>query len=78
MLTDYKEDITLLMKEYPLPRPIPIDVSPPPSEPGQKISWENAYFRMVPKVAAVTILNKLKYDVTNTEVMCIERLSKEK
>jgi hypothetical protein len=78
MLTEYKSDMDTLMKPYPLPSAIPIDVSPPGSEAGEELPWEKAFFHMVPKVAAMTILNKFKNDVINTEVMCIERLSKEK
>jgi len=76
-LEDYKRHMTALMAPYPLSSPIPIDVKPLPSVSGKKVTWEKSYFNMVPKVAAVTILNKFKYDVVRTEVMCVERLSKE-
>ena len=36
-----------------------------------------AFFHMVPKVAALTILNKFKNDVKSTQSMCMDRLAKE-
>jgi hypothetical protein len=74
----YKRDMTMLMEPYPLSGPIPIDMDPPKSLDNKKVRWEKAYFNGVPKVAAITILNWLKSNVMATEVMCIERLSKEK
>ena len=57
---------------------MPIDVTPPKSkESGEKLSWQMAYFHMVPEVAALTILNKFDNDVKNTEAMCLDRLAKE-
>jgi len=74
---DYKHDIEDLMKKYPLISSIPINIDPPTPGTDEKLSWEKAYFNMVPKVAVLTILNKFKNDVKSTEVMCVERLSKE-
>lgn len=77
-LEDYKNDVSKLMTKYPLPSAIPVDVTPPPpGEGGEKLEWKMAYFHMVPKVAALTILNKFKNDVKNTEAMCMDRLAKE-
>jgi gliding motility-associated protein GldM len=77
-LEAYKKDIGGLMTKYPLPSEIPVDVTPPPpGEGGDKMSWQMAYFHMVPKVAALTILNKFKNDVKNTDAMCMDRLAKE-
>jgi gliding motility-associated protein GldM len=78
VLEDYKNDVSKLMTKYPLPSAIPVDVTPPPpGEGGDKLEWRMAYFHMVPKVAALTILNKFKNDVKNTEAMCMDRLAKE-
>ena len=78
VLEDYKNDVGKLMTKYPLPSAIPVDVTPPPpGEGGDKLEWRMAYFHMVPKVAALTILNKFKNDVKNTEAMCMDRLAKE-
>ena len=77
-LEAFKKDISSQMAKYPLPSDIPVDVKPPKGEEGgEKMSWQMAYFHMVPKVAALTILNKFKNDVKNTEAMCMDRLAKE-
>ena len=77
-LEQYKKDIEELMSRYTLPSAVPIDVTPPKSkESGEKLSWQMAYFHMVPEVAALTILNKFDNDVKNTEAMCLDRLAKE-
>ena len=77
-LEAYKKDVNTLMAKYPLPSDIPVDVTPPKGEEsGEKLTWQMAYFHMVPKVAALTILDKFNNDVKNTEAMCMERLSKE-
>jgi len=77
-LEGFKKDVATAMTKYPLPSAIPIDVSPPKGEGGgEKMSWQMAYFHMVPKIAALTILNKFKNDVKNTEAMCMDRLAKE-
>jgi gliding motility-associated protein GldM len=76
-LDKYKTDIEATMKKYPLSSEIPVNVDPPKLESGEKVSWQMAYFHMVPKVAALTILNKFKNDVKNTEAICMDRLAKE-
>lgn len=77
-LEAYKKDVSGLMTKFPLPSAIPVDVTPPAShESGDKLSWQMAYFHMVPEVAALTILNKFDNDVKNTEAMCMDRLAKE-
>jgi len=76
-LETFKTDIAGIMTKYQLPSEIPVDVTPPKTESGEKVSWQMAYFHMVPKVAALTILNKFKNDVKNTDAMCMDRLAKE-
>jgi gliding motility-associated protein GldM len=76
-LEKYKADITILMGKYPLPSDIPITTAPPKTENAEAAKWEYAYFHMVPKIAALTILNKFDNDVRNTESMCLDRLAKE-
>ena len=57
-LEAFKGDVTGLMKTYPLPTAIPVNTDPPKGEAGgEKMSWQMAYFHMVPKIAALTILN---------------------
>jgi gliding motility-associated protein GldM len=77
-LEAYRKDVSGLMTKYPLPSEIPINVTPPKGEEGgEKLTWQMAFFHMVPKVAALTILNKFSNDVKNTEAMCMDRLAKE-
>jgi gliding motility-associated protein GldM len=77
-LESFRDDIGKIMTKYPLPSAIPVDVTPPPpGEGGAKLEWQMAFFHMVPKVAALTILNKFENDVKNTEAMCMDRLAKE-
>lgn len=76
-LEDYKKNITATMGKYSLASEIPISVAPPKTENAEAAKWEFAYFHMVPKIAALTILNKFKNDVKTTEAMCLERLAKE-
>ena len=77
-LTDHISDINMLMKNYPLSSPLPMDVSPPYNDHQPKSSWEEAYFHLVPKVAVMTILDKFENDVKVTETICVRRLSVEK
>jgi gliding motility-associated protein GldM len=78
-LEAYRKDIADLMGKYGKDMgAIPIDVTPPKTkESGEKLSWQMAYFHMVPEIAALTILNKFDNDVKNTEAMCMDRLAKE-
>jgi len=76
-LDGFKTEVAKAMTKYPLPSDIPVDVTPPKLKDGKTSTWEFAYFHMVPKIAALTILNKFKNDVKNSEAMCMERLAKE-
>jgi gliding motility-associated protein GldM len=81
-LQTYSMDIAVLMgSKYQLPVRIPIipiDISIPDTEEGRAASsWQKAFFKNVPKVAAITILNKFDNDVKTTEAMCVDRLAKE-
>lgn len=51
---------------------MPLDVSVPKVENKTNRTWEDAYFRMTPSVAAVTILSKFQNDIKNTEAQVIE------
>ncbi len=44
-----------------------IDLNPPPTSHAANDSWESAYFRMVPTVAATTMLSKFQNDVKTAE-----------
>lgn len=52
---------------------LPIDVSEPKVENAEnKGNWSSTYFRMVPTVAALTILSKFQNDVKNAEAQIVE------
>jgi gliding motility-associated protein GldM len=53
-----KEDLATFLKQ--------VDLSTPPSKQGSK-NWEQAYFHMVPTVAAITMLSKFQNDVKTSE-----------
>ena len=76
-LLGLSKKVKAIMSPYPLDAAIPINVDAPKNEEGEKLSWQMAYFHMVPKVATLTILNKFKNDVKSTESMCLDRLAKE-
>lgn len=68
-LTQFKKDILsvdpAIGKEFA--NSLPIDLSMPPTKNKGNNSWESAYFRMVPTVAALTILSKFQNDVKTSE-----------
>ncbi|HEX6914110.1 MAG TPA: GldM family protein [Chitinophagaceae bacterium] len=52
---------------------LPIDLTPPPVKNiANKGDWAASYFRMVPTVAALTILSKFQNDVKNAEAQIVE------
>jgi gliding motility-associated protein GldM len=52
---------------------LPIDLTPPKVENiANKGDWSSSYFRMVPTVAAITILSKFQNDVRNSEAQIVE------
>ncbi|RYY40167.1 MAG: gliding motility protein GldM [Chitinophagaceae bacterium] len=57
-MTNLTKDIEGYMKQ--------IDLTVPPTKAGVK-DWQNAYFHMVPTVAAITILSKFQNDVRTAE-----------
>jgi gliding motility-associated protein GldM len=69
MLDDYKKKV---LAEDPLinsnfATSLQIDLTKPPTKNKGNNTWEAAYFRMVPTVAAMTILSKFQNDVRTTE-----------
>ncbi len=75
MLTEYKNNI--LTKVHPsidsaFRNSLPIDLNPPPVKSKANKSWEAAYFRMVPTVAALTILSKFQNDIKTSENRVIQ------
>ncbi|HEX5654276.1 MAG TPA: gliding motility protein GldM [Chitinophagaceae bacterium] len=74
-LSEYKENI--LKKIHPsidsaFATTLPIDLSTPKTKNKGNNSWEAVYFRMVPTVAALTILSKFQNDVKTTENRVIQ------
>jgi len=81
-LTKYKEDI---MKVDPaisteFSKSLPIHLEKPKTQNKGNNTWEAAYFRMVPTVAALTILSKFQNDVKTAEnkvvTFCHEQVGK--
>lgn len=82
MLAKYKTDVlgvdSLIAKEFG--NTLQIDLTKPHTEAKGNNSWEAAYFRMVPTVAALTILSKFQNDVRTSEnkvvAYCHEQVGK--
>lgn len=51
---------------------LPIDLSMPKVDDKSNNTWEAAYFRMTPTVAAATILTKFQNDIKNSEAQVVE------
>lgn len=82
MLAKYKTDVLgvdpLIQKEFD--KTLQIDLTKPHTEAKGNNSWEAAYFRMVPTVAALTILSKFQNDIRTSEnkviAFCHEQVGK--
>ncbi|MGN6164091.1 MAG: gliding motility protein GldM [Flavisolibacter sp.] len=81
-LAKYKNDLLaidpLIAKEYA--NSLQIDLNPPPTQDKGNKTWEQAYFHMVPTVAALTMLSKFQNDVKTSEnrvvAFCHEQVGK--
>lgn len=82
-LDQYKKDIlnvdpASIGKEFATS--LPIDLSMPPTKNKGNNDWSSAYFRMVPTVAAITMLSKFENDVKTAEnrviAYCHEQVGK--
>jgi gliding motility-associated protein GldM len=81
-LVKYKQDVLgvdpLIKTEFE--KTLQIDLTKPQTEAKGNNSWEAAYFRMVPTVAALTILSKFQNDVRTSEnkvvAFCHEQVGK--
>ncbi len=73
-LSDYKKSILGIDAEIKrqFSNSLPLDLSMPEVENKENRTWEAAYFRMTPSVAAITILSKFQNDVRNTEAQVVE------
>jgi gliding motility-associated protein GldM len=82
MLTDYKKNLLaidpLIGKEFATT--LPINLEKPVTKNKGNNTWEAAYFRMVPTVAAITMLSKFQNDVKTSEnrvvAYCHEQVGK--
>jgi gliding motility-associated protein GldM len=59
-----------------LGKSLPIDLSMPKTKTLGNNTWEAAYFRMTPTIAALTILSKFQNDIRNTEAQVVELFHK--
>ena len=81
-LNKYKDDILKLDPAITteFSKSIPIHLEKPKTQNRGNNTWEAAYFRMVPTVAALTILSKFQNDVKTTEnkvvTFCHEQVGK--
>ena len=81
-LENYKKQLLaidpLIAKEFE--NSLQIDLNVPPSQDKSKKTWEQAYFHMVPTVAAITMLIKFQNDVKTSEnrvvAFCHEQVGK--
>lgn len=82
MLTDYKKNVLAVdpLLNTQFANSLPINLEAPPVKNKGNSSWEAAYFRMVPTVAAITMLSKFQNDVKTTEnklvAACHEQVGK--
>ena len=69
MLGQYKKNVLAVDPaiQTAFANSLQIDLTAPPTKNKGNKSWESAYFRMVPTVAAMTILSKFQNDVKTTE-----------
>ena len=81
-LDEYKKEILGLDPKISgqFANSLPISLAKPKTQNKGNKSWEDAYFRMVPTVAALTILSKFQNDVKTTEnkvvTFCHEQVGK--
>lgn len=72
-LEDFKNNVLKdpeIQKEFG--KTLPINLETPKNQSKSKHSWEQAYFHMVPTVAALTILSKFQNDIKTSENKIIE------
>src|SRR5829696_6210129 len=81
-LDKYKRDLLaidpIIAKEFM--NSLQIDLTTPPTQDKSNKTWEQAYFHMVPTVAAITMLSKFQNDVKTSEnkvvAFCHEQVGK--
>ncbi|HUQ96801.1 MAG TPA: gliding motility protein GldM [Chitinophagaceae bacterium] len=82
MLQDYRDNLLKIdpLVGQELKNSLQIDVEIPPVQNKANKTWEDAYFHMVPTVAAITMLSKFQNDVKTSEnkvvAFCHEQVGK--
>lgn len=73
-LTEYKNNILSIDPkiEARFKNSFPLDLSMPPVQNKSNNTWEAAYFRRTPALAAITILSKFQSDIKNAEAQVVE------
>lgn len=77
-LQDFKDGLFALDSAVTeeLGKSLPIDLTIPKTKTAGNHTWEAAYFRMTPTIAALTILSKFQNDIRNTEAQVVELFHK--
>lgn len=73
-LTDYKKALLNIDPDIntQFQNSLTLDVSMPKVDDKTNKTWEAAYFRMTPSIAAITILSKFQNDIKNSEAQVVE------
>jgi gliding motility-associated protein GldM len=73
-LDEYKKNLLSIDPEIAkeFEKTLPIDLSVPKTANQGNNTWEAAYFRMTPTIAAITMLSKFENDVKNSEAQVID------
>lgn len=75
-LQKYQSEVDAAMGEYKVP--LSLDLAIPKTQNKENASsWDKAYFYMVPKIAAKTILSKFQNDIKSSEAVMMEELAKQ-
>lgn len=67
---EIKKEVTIARANFG--KSLPLDLSVPKSQNAGNDSWQMAYFRMTPTVAALTILSKYQNDIRNSESQMVD------
>ncbi|HEX8331308.1 MAG TPA: gliding motility protein GldM, partial [Segetibacter sp.] len=73
-LEEYRKNLLSIDPEIAkeFEKTLPIDISVPKTSNQGNNSWEAAYFRMTPTIAAITMLSKFENDVKNSEAQVLD------
>ncbi|GAB3426871.1 type IX secretion system motor protein PorM/GldM [Niabella aquatica] len=73
-LTDYKKSLLGIDEKVnnQFKNSLPLDLSMPVVQNKSNKTWEDAYFRRTPAIAAITVLSKFQSDIKNAESQVVE------